>query len=52
MKSSNKGYNPCKKGIVSKEFVVLRPWGSSIQIFAFINGVYNINWPPYRDSKS
>ena len=22
----------------------------SIQIFGFINGVDNVNWPPYRDS--
>ena len=41
-----------KKGVVSKETVVLRRWGSSIQKFAFINGVDNVNWPPYRDSKS
>ena len=40
------------KGIVSKETVVLRQWGSSIQKFGFINGVDNVNWPPYRDSKS
>ena len=39
------------KGIVSKETVVLRRWGSRIQKFGFINGVDNINWPPYRDSK-
>ena len=24
----------------------------SIQKFGFINGVDNVNWPPYRDSKS
>ena len=35
-------------GIVSKETVVLRRWGSN----GFINGVDNVNWPPYRDSKS
>ena len=40
------------KGIVSKETVVLRRWGSSIQKFGFINGVDNVNWPPYRDSKT
>ena len=40
------------KGVVSKETVVLRHWGSSIQKFGFINGVDNVNWPPYRDSKS
>ena len=40
------------KGVVSKETVVLRQWGSSIQNFGFINGVDNVNWPPYRDSKS
>ena len=40
------------KGVVSKETVVLRRWGSSIQKFGFINGVDNVNWPPYRDSKS
>ena len=41
-----------KEGVVSKEIVVLRRWGSSIQEFGFINGVDNVNWPPYRDSKS
>ena len=40
------------EGVVSKETVVLRQWGSSIQKFGFINGVDNVNWPPYRDSKS
>ena len=25
---------------------------TSIQKFGFINGVDNVNWPPYRDSKS
>ena len=41
------------KATVSKETVVLRRWGSDIQkIFGFINGVDNVNWPPYRDSKS
>ena len=24
----------------------------NIQKFGFINGVDNVNWPPYRDSKS
>ena len=38
------------KGVVSKETVVLRRWGSSIQKFGFINGVDNVNWPSYRDS--
>ena len=23
-----------------------------IQKFGFINGIDNVNWPPYRDSKS
>ena len=49
------GYNdPLKvnEGVVSKETMVLRRWGSSIQKFGFINGVDNVNWPPYRDSKS
>ena len=41
-----------KVGVVSKATVVLRRWGSSIQKFGFINGVDNVNWPPYRDSKS
>ena len=36
------------EGVVSKETVVLRRWGSSIQKFGFINGVDNVNWPPYR----
>ena len=40
------------EGVVSKETVVLRRWGSSVQKFDFINGVDNVNWPPYRDSKS
>ena len=40
------------EGVVSKETVVLRRWGSGIQKFGFINGVDNVNWPPYRDSKS
>ena len=40
------------EGVVSKETVVLRRWGSSIQKFGFINGVDNVNWPPYRDSKN
>ena len=26
--------------------------GSVKQEFGFINGVDNVNWPPYRDSKS
>ena len=43
---------PQNEGVVSKETVVLRRWGSSIQKFGFINGVDNVNWPPYRDSKS
>ena len=38
------------EGVVSKETVVLRRWGSSIQKFGFINGVDNVNWPPYRES--
>ena len=25
---------------------------SLLQEFGFINGVDNVNWPPYRDSKS
>ena len=32
------------EGVVSKETVVLRRWGSSIQKFGFINGVDNVNW--------
>ena len=43
--------DPMNEGVVSKETVVLRRWGSSIQKFGFINGVDNVNWPPYRDSK-
>ena len=39
------------KGVVCKETVVLRRWGSSTQKFGFINRVDNVNWPPYRDSK-
>ena len=40
-----------RKGVVFKETVVLRRWGSSIQKFGFINRVDNVNWPPYRDNK-
>ena len=40
------------KGVVSKETVVLRQWRSCTQEFGFVNGVDNVNWPPYRDSKS
>ena len=40
------------EGVLSKETVVLRRCGSSIQTFGFINGVDRVNWPPYRDSKS
>ena len=47
-----KSYNKSFEGVVSKETMVLRRWGSSIQKFGFINGVDNVNWPPYRDSKS
>ena len=46
------GSNIKNEGVVFKETVVLRRWGSSIQKFGFINGVDNVNWPPYRDSKS
>ena len=45
-------YIALNEGVVSKETVVLRRWGSSIQKFGFINGVDNVNWPPYRDSKT
>ena len=45
-------YFEMNEGVVSKETVVLRRWGSSIQKFGFINGVDNVNCPPYRDSKS
>ena len=48
----NMGSKQMNEGVVSKETVVLRRWGSSIQKFGFINGVENVNWPPYRDSKS
>ena len=40
------------EGVVSKETVVLRRWGSSIQKFGFINGVDNVNWPPSRGGDS
>ena len=32
--------------------MVLRRRGSSVQKFGFINGVDDVNWPPYKDSKS
>ena len=50
--STTRVMNYLNEGLVSKETVVLRRWGSSIQKFGFINGVDNVNWPPYRDSKS
>ena len=40
------------EGVVSKETVELRRWGSSIQKFGFINGVDNVNWPPYKILKA
>ena len=43
-------YRNRMKGVVSKGTVVLGRWGSSTQKFGFINGVDNVNWPPYRDS--
>ena len=49
---ANEAVSKINEGVVSKETVVLRRWGSSIQKFGFINGVDNVNWPPYRDSKS
>ena len=52
IKRKNQNRNSKNEGVVSKETVVLRWWGSSIQQFGFINGVDNVNWPPYRDSKS
>ena len=33
----------CLKGVVSKESVVLRRWGSIIQKIGFIDGVDNVN---------
>ena len=51
-KSASQQVRRLNEGVVSKETVVLRRWGSSIQKFGFINGVDNVNWPPYRDSKS
>ena len=34
-------------------WVVLRqPIDEGIQKFGIINGVDNVNWPPYKDSKS
>ena len=32
-------YDTLNEGVVSKETVVLRRWGSNIQKFGFINGV-------------
>ena len=52
MKQRELSCKQMNEGVVSKETVVLRRWGSSIQKFGFINGVDNVNWPPYRDSKS
>ena len=36
------GKSQVNEGVVSKETVVLRRWGSSIQKFGFINGVDNV----------
>ena len=33
-------------------FQFLSLFSCTIQKFGFINGVDNVNWPPYRDSKS
>ena len=35
-----------RRGLVSKETVVLRRWGGETQNFGFINGVDGVNWPP------
>ena len=40
------------KGLVPKETVVLRERGSGTREVGFINAVDNVNWPPYKDSKS
>ena len=48
-KSDGKAEFNLNEGVVSKETVVLRRWGSSIQKFGFINGVDNVNWPPYTE---
>ena len=48
--AENNKFGEVNEGVVSKETVVLRWWGSSIQKFGFINGVDNVNWPPYRES--
>ena len=37
----------CRGSESLKEIII-----QSIQKFGFINGVDNVNWPPYRDSKS
>ena len=39
---NNKLKSNTNEGVVSKETVVLRRWGSSIQKFGFINGVDKI----------
>ena len=43
----------------NKDIIILRPDKGNgvvvldkVQKFGFINGVDNVNWPPYRDSKS
>ena len=38
--------------LMQKIDVINKSMDSLVQKFGFINGVDNVNWPPYRDSKS
>ena len=46
-----KGFKFCPINEARGHFVLNRPF-PCLQKFGFINRVDNVNWPPYRDSKS
>ena len=51
-----KNHAPVSQPISHKQnhcsYAFSRAWRCIYQKFGFINGVDNVNWPPYRDSKS
>ena len=55
MQTGCRGKNPsdCRESVI----ILYENYSAAIvlsrsQKFGFINGVDNVNWPPYRDSKS
>ena len=56
-KHQNKPKDPVQT-VKKKEVLIVLPFIGhhskhlTKQKFGFINGVHNVNWPPYRDSKS